>query len=1279
MMDPVLPRSAPDAAPPLRVAIVAPSMRILGGQAVQAERLLRAWQGDDQVSAWLVPINPLPPRWLRWALGITYARTLATQIAYWPLLVRELRRADIAHVFSASYFSFLLAPLPAFLVARLLQRPVILNYRSGEAPDHLQRSAIARTTIARVDRNVVPSRFLQEVFASFGVPAHVVPNIVDMERFPFRLRDPIAPKLVSTRNFEPLYNVACTLRAFRLVQDECPDASLTLVGAGSGERSLRELAGRLALRHVTFAGRVAPVEVWRYYDDADIYVQTPDIDNMPSSVLEAFSSGTPVVSTNVGGVPALLTDEVDGLLAPPDDHAAIARQILRLLRQPGLAARLATSARAECERYTWPRVRGQWLSVYRAAASRRPPLALAAPSVDAAPAAAPSRAARDPRLARLGSMDSAEIRFRARTLLTRGARRLRAIARPAKWRRTDLASRLVAGAALQPALARLEARDWAGAHDELSRYLRDRPSRFVIDLRSRQPLAAAITARFPRATDDARRRADQILAGRYDLLGYTNLEFTRREQAPRPAKSGREWPDPDWAYDPVHDKRAPEAWWSDVRYLDPRFGDHKIIWELNRHQHWLALGRAYWLTGCAAYRARFVAELESWLAQNPPLVGINWASMLELGFRSVSWLWALHFFLDAPEDANETPTQAPWLVDLLLGLDRQMRHVEENLSQYFSPNTHLTGEALGLYVVGRTLPELRAASRWEALGRRVLIEQAAKQVAPDGGHLERSTHYHRYTLDFYLLALAVARRTGDEVAERAFEPLVTRLARFAWAMADATGSLPRIGDDDAGALLPICGNDASDVRPSLSMAAALLPGRVPADEPTEESFWISGAGGLDGTRTDVPDATSADWDQSVVFPTTGYYVSRSRSGDHLVFDAGPHGFLNGGHAHADALSLTLSLRWHRLFIDTGTGTYTMDPALRDRFRSTALHNTLVLDDRSQSQPDGPFHWTTAADGRVVRSAFNPRFDFFEAQHDGYLPAIHRRAVFSAAGDLWLVTDHVLGRGRHTAAVQWHLDPEWNVRNDATAIEAAHADGLCAAIATTAKRLEMFRGDRTSGLGWCSPAYGRIVPCPALRFSRTGEAPLSVATVIVPLHRASDVSVEPVTVSGGPGNDAYAHAIRIVLCDEVALALFAVPRDESRPGAPATALKWQFADWETDARFAFVRLSTQGAVRAVSIVGGSFLQRISNDPFRLQLDHVVGDLAVDLEPGGLLDLFSSAPLPAVGLDAPASVINRVRLNDSPMSFGRAAAAVLVPSAQAGRWRRQPIAEAAVGQR
>jgi glycosyltransferase involved in cell wall biosynthesis len=213
----------------------------------------------------------------------------------------------------------------------------------------------------------VPSRYLVDVFARHGIDAIAIPNTLDLKRFAFRPRHPLRPRLLSVRNFESLYHVACTLRAFQLVQKRWPNAELTLIGSGSQEQSLRTLAAQLQVTGVTFAGRVDPSRMAECYAAHDIYVQSPNIDNMPISVLEAYASGLPVVSTEAGGVPAILTHGEDGLLAPLDDHPALASRILLLLEQPGVALEMAQHAYERCQAFSWPQVRDEWLSQYRQA------------------------------------------------------------------------------------------------------------------------------------------------------------------------------------------------------------------------------------------------------------------------------------------------------------------------------------------------------------------------------------------------------------------------------------------------------------------------------------------------------------------------------------------------------------------------------------------------------------------------------------------------------------------------------------------------------------------------------------------------------------------------------------------------------------------------------------------------------------------------------------------------------------------------------------------------
>ena len=413
-------------------------------------------------------------------------------------------------------------------------------------------------------------------------------------------------------------------------------------------------------------------------------------------------------------------------------------------------------------------------------------------------------------LRRLATMDRREMWFRASTASRRQAERVAYLARRPQWRRADLAHALASdNPATERAIASLHKGDWLGAHETLTHHFATRRPRFVLEPAARQEKASVIREHYPGARADAIRVGDRLAAGHFDLLGYKDLAFCDGGDPERI----------EWHFDPVHRRHAPQTHWSQVPYLESTCGDHKIVWELNRHQSWLKLGRAYWLSSDERYRDAFIGQLDSWMHANPPLTGVNWASMLELALRSISWLWALHFFaVDRPAGERD---RSPWTVHLLLGLDRQLTLVSRNLSQYFSPNTHLLGEALALYVVGRALPELRGAAGWEQLGRRVLIEQISRQIEADGGHAELSTHYHRYTLDFYLLALMVAQQTADPQAP-VFAEAADRLARYARTMSDDSGRLPGIGDDDGGSLFPLCERNPSDVSDSLQLAAHLL-------------------------------------------------------------------------------------------------------------------------------------------------------------------------------------------------------------------------------------------------------------------------------------------------------------------------------------------------------------------------------------------------------------------------------------------------------------------------
>jgi len=212
-----------------------------------------------------------------------------------------------------------------------------------------------------------------------------------------------------------------------------------------------------------------------------------------------------------------------------------------------------------------------------------------------------------------------------------------------------------------------------------------------------------------------------------------------------------------------------------------------------------------------------------------------------------------------------------------------------------------------------------------------------------------------------------------------------------------------------------------------------------------------------------------------------------------VIDGGPHGYQNAGHAHADALSLTFTIQGIPFLIDPGTACYTTDPELRDRLRSSAMHNTVTIDGRSQSLPRGPFHWTHAADARVNRWATEEDFDLFDGAHDGYAPIEHRRRVLARHGDLLVVADFVNADGRHAAAAHWHLDPRWTAYLHGRDVICRAGDTRIALVVCDGS-VELFHADERVHLGWYSPAYGRLEPTTTIRVTREAEGPFRIATV-----------------------------------------------------------------------------------------------------------------------------------------------------------------------------------------
>jgi hypothetical protein len=312
---------------------------------------------------------------------------------------------------------------------------------------------------------------------------------------------------------------------------------------------------------------------------------------------------------------------------------------------------------------------------------------------------------------------------------------------------------------------------------------------------------------------------------------------------------------------------------------------------------------------------------------------------------------------------------------------------------------------------------------------------------------------------------------------------------------------------------------------------------------------------------------------SQALAASGYYVSRTPAGDHLIFDAGRHGYLNGGHAHADPLSVVLTRAGRPFLVDAGTGTYTMDAEARDRFRSTAIHNTVVFDGQPASTPRGPFHWASTADARCVVWQSEPHFDYVEGVHDGYLPRMHTRAIFALHGIGWVVLDHLLGppEGSTVADAFWHVHPDWKWAARGTGVVFEHRDGIVSAMESTAD-LRLLSSEEAAGLDNYAPVYGRLERSLCLRARVASALPKTVATIITAGPAPALASIEEVAVTHAPGQQWHGSAFHLTWCGQEALILAAVEQSSDAVEASRRASMWGTDLAQTDARAAVIQLS-----------------------------------------------------------------------------------------------------------
>ncbi len=666
--------------------------------------------------------------------------------------------------------------------------------------------------------------------------------------------------------------------------------------------------------------------------------------------------------------------------------------------------------------------------------------------------------------------------------------------------------------------------------------------------------AGLLRSHLPDEVEAIVREADDICHHEFRLLGCEKISF------------GKEI---DWHFSRGKQdvRRLP---WFKINCLDfDAVGDHKLVWELNRHQHLVTLAKAWVLTSNPKYVNELTTQWCSWQKANPYPLGINWASTLEVGFRSLSWLWVRSLLGDCAEIPETFRT------DLSLGLHLNGRHIERYLSTYFSPNTHLLGEAVALFFIGILCPEIPASRRWRDLGWKILLRESERQVRPDGVYFEQALYYHVYALDFFLHARILAGENGTAIPKQ-FDDVLKRMLDVVQALS-VSGAIEGFGDDDGGRVFNPRRNCVEHMADPLAIGASLYGSTYAGTKLTEESIWLFGEKAIQ-SLANRPHALVA---ASQGLTAGGIYLMNDFSPfpQQLMIDAGPMGAGSCGHGHADALSIRLSVNGRRFLTDPGTYSYVSKAEDRNYFRGTGAHNTIRVDGLDQAIPRGPFAWNSIPQVNAEAWINGQTFDFFLGSHDGYglsSLALHQRLVFHVKGRVWLVSDFVEGRGNHLLESFWHFAPEIAVAKAGDVViadnpnpgESKDKTGL----AFVLDRNSDWRSDIATG--FVSPAYGARQAAPLLRFSTKTEISERCGILLIPRTRECHIG-DFRSLGDTPQNAVCAYRYRTSDSSE----FFFFAQENSA---------WTCGPWVSDAKLLYCRLEGR-LLRHIIVVGGSFAE------------------------------------------------------------------------------------------
>lgn len=555
-----------------------------------------------------------------------------------------------------------------------------------------------------------------------------------------------------------------------------------------------------------------------------------------------------------------------------------------------------------------------------------------------------------------------------------------------------------------------------------------------------------------------------------------------------------------WNRDPVTGIEAPVTYGKSIDYRDDRLvGNIKFTWELGRHQHLVPIAVAYAVTGDEQYRTVVIHQIDGWIEQNPFAMGIHWCSALEVALRLLSWS-VIHSLLALRDGDSGLFAHVQEPKRLGEAIFQHAYFVRHFLSRYSSANNHLIGELTGLYTGCSVFDLGDEGSEWAVYAHVELEHESMLQVHADGVNKEQAFYYHLWVLDYLLFAWLVGIRSGQPFSD-AFSSRIVAMTGFLQDICPEGGEPPQVGDADDGVVTRFEVSWPNQPYADIQDAMNSIFGNktVPVGQ---KAFWYHSIHAQAGSDRKQPELAWAR-QYPVIYPDGGYAILGAH-GCHIVFDAGPLGYLGiAAHGHADALSFCVAIDGIWWLVDPGTYAYHSDSGWRDYFRGTYAHNTIVVNGDNQSKITGAFMWSNKARARIGPLHESGNVQTVEGEHDGYRTCgvSHNRKISYNHHDGEIeVIDHLAGGNAVDIEILFHFAPEITVQKDENTGQwvGTHPCSNRRMLIELDDHWEasVKNGSETPILGWYSPALEVKLPADTLHGRTTYTGELTAVTRIL---------------------------------------------------------------------------------------------------------------------------------------------------------------------------------------